>query len=165
MADKKKKKKQFLHQVKKKNILGSRSQILLPKYAFPAFNNTELKSLRQVITVGANSSRAVPTQLLKGDCHSDSAVCWPKLVKYLIENLISNVKLPLEHQEQIWIVFFQVRSVFSNFSKMRTRNLKNLALFFQVAILFHPTHPQPRMNDASFFAFVGLLLTKLNHYF
>ena len=52
-----------------------------------------------------------------------------------------------------------------NFSRILTRNLKKWANFFQVAIRFHPGHPQPKMINTSFCALVGLLLTKLNHYF
>ena len=37
---------------------------------------------------------------LKGHCHGDFAVCWSKLLKYLIKNLISNMKLSLEHREE-----------------------------------------------------------------
>ena len=41
--------------------------------------------------------------------------------------------------------------------------LEKVCQLFQVAIHFHPGHPQPKMNDTSFCALVGLLLTKLNH--
>ena len=37
--------------------------------------------------------------------------------------------------------------------------------FFQVAVLFHPGHPQPKTIETSFRALLGLLLTKLYHYF
>ena len=37
--------------------------------------------------------------------------------------------------------------------------------FFQVAIHFHPSYPQPKMITTSFCALVGFLLAKLNHYF
>ena len=37
--------------------------------------------------------------------------------------------------------------------------------FFQVVIQFHPSHQQPNIIDTRFCALVGLLLTKLNHYF
>ena len=43
--------------------------------------------------------------------------------------------------------------------------LKKIGQFFQVAIHFHPGHLQIKINDTSFCAPVGLLLTKLNHYF
>ena len=47
------------------------------------------------------------------------------------------------------------------------RHLENTQVgqFFQVAIHFHPSHPQPNIIDNSFCALVGLLITKLNHYF
>ena len=38
-------------------------------------------------------------------------------------------------------------------------------LFFQVAIHFHPSHPQQKIINSSFCALLGLLLTKLNYYF
>ena len=44
------------------------------------------------------------------------------------------------------------------------RNLKKLANFFQVAIHFHPSHMQTKMNNTTLFALAGLFLTKLNHY-
>ena len=47
---------------------------------------------------------------------------------------------------------------FSPFSKIHRKNLK-------VAIHFHPSHPQPNIMNSSFCVLVGLLLTKLNHYF
>ena len=37
--------------------------------------------------------------------------------------------------------------------------------FFQVAIHFHPSHPQSKVTNTSFCALLGLLLTKRNHYF
>ena len=59
-------------------------------------------------------------------------------------------------------VFLQGRTnhnkFFSAFSKIHRENLK-------VAIHFHPSHPQPNIMNSSFCALVGLLLTKLNHYF
>ena len=48
---------------------------------------------------------------------------------------------------------------FSDFSRIHTI-LKKL-----VAIHFHPSHLQPNIINTSFCAQVGLLLTKLNHYF
>ena len=46
------------------------------------------------------------------------------------------------------------------------KNLKKVAMqFFQVAIHFHPSHPQPNIINTSFCTLVGLLLTTLNHYF
>ena len=48
------------------------------------------------------------------------------------------------------------------------RNLKTLHGHsdpFQFAIHFHPSHPQPKMNDISFCTLVGLLSTKLGRYF
>ena len=47
---------------------------------------------------------------------------------------------------------------FSDFSKIHRKNLK-------VAIHFHSSHQQPNIMNSSFCALVGLLLTKLNHYF
>ena len=59
----------------------------------------------------------------------------------------------------------KLESLFSNFSKIDRRNLKKIDQLFQVAIHFHPNHPQTKMIDTSFCALVWLFLTKLNHYF
>ena len=37
---------------------------------------------------------------LKGHCHGDISVCWPKKLKYLTKNLFFNVKLLLEQGEK-----------------------------------------------------------------
>ena len=61
--------------------------------------------------------------------------------------------------------FFRARVNYNHFSKIHEEELEKTGQFFQVAIHFHPSHPQINMNDTSFCALVGLLLMKLNHYF
>ena len=52
-----------------------------------------------------------------------------------------------------------------NKQKNTQEELEKLGQFsFQIAIHFHPIHPQPRINDSSFCVLVGLLLTKVRHY-
>ena len=57
----------------------------------------------------------------------------------------------------------------SEFTLTRPHNtqeeLEKTGQFFQVAINFHPSHPQPKIINTSFCALLGLLSTKLNHYF
>ena len=54
--------------------------------------------------------------------------------------------------------------ILRDFSKIHKKNLKKLE-FFSVARHFHPSHRQPNIISTYFCAIVGLLLTKLNHYF
>ena len=61
--------------------------------------------------------------------------------------------------------FLQIRSVFSNFSKICRKNFKkNGHFFFKISTHFYPIHSQQNMNDASIYALVQLLLTKLDHF-
>ena len=101
---------------------------------------------------------------MKGHCHDDFAVFWSKLLRYLTKNVFADMKLLLEHREENIKGFLQGRTNYDQFlatSLKYTRRTK----FFQVAIHFHPSHPQPNIIYTSFCALVGLLLTKLNHYF
>ena len=80
----------------------------------------------------------------------------------------SNMEFLLEHREGNIKGFFRGRTNFKQFlrtSLQYTRELENIGQFFQVAIHFHPSHPQPKIINTSFCALLGLLLTKLNHYF
>ena len=80
------------------------------------------------------------------------------------------MKLLLLHQKEKIKIFSQeeqpIKSVFSDieFSKIHRKNMTKL-VFFQVAIHFHPSHPSCTHSYCSFCALVGLLLTKLDHYF
>ena len=53
---------------------------------------------------------------------------------------------------------------FWQFFQNTQKELGKIGQFFQVAIHFHPSHPQPKVDETSFCALVGLLLTKLKHY-
>ena len=59
----------------------------------------------------------------------------------------------------------KVESLSGNFLQNSQEELQEIGQLFQVAIRFHPCHPQAKMIDTSFCALVGLFLTKLNHYF
>ena len=59
----------------------------------------------------------------------------------------------------------KLESLISNFLPNSQEELERIGQLFQVAIRFHPSHPQAKMIDTSFCALVGLFLTKLNHYF
>ena len=93
---------------------------------------------------------------LKGHAHGDFAVFWSKLLKYFPKNLFCFMKLPLPHREE---------NIKTNHSRFLATSLKFTGQCFQAAIHFHPSHPQPNIINISFCALVGLLLTKLNHYF
>ena len=95
------------------------------------------------------------------------AVCWSRLLKYLTKNLFSNMKSLLEHREENMKWFLRARVNYNKFLAIffKIRELGKTGQFFQVSIHFHPNNLQPRMNDTSFCALVGLLLTNLNHYF
>ena len=95
---------------------------------------------------------------LKGHCHSDFPVCWSKLLKNLITNLFSDIKLLLGHQEKNMKWFLWTRINYNRFS----------AIFSEI---HRRNNPFPSWLSTakdewtSFCALVGLLLTKLNHYF
>ena len=79
-----------------------------------------------------------------------------------------NLKLLLQHQEENNKVFLLGRTNCGQFlatSPKYTRITQKVGQFCQVAIHFHPSHPQPNIINTSFCALVGSLLTKLNHYF
>ena len=107
---------------------------------------------------------------LKWRCHGDFAVVWSKLLKYLTKNLFCKMKLFLQHREENIKVFLLGRtnhnqSLVTSLNYTCSKNLKKIGSFFQVAIHFHPGHPQPNIIKSSFCALVALLLTKLCHYF
>ena len=105
---------------------------------------------------------------LLGHCHGDFAAFWSKLLKYFRKNLFFNMKLLLQHREENINVFLLRRTNQNQFVatslKYTGRTWKNWPTF-QVKIHFHPSHPQPNIINSSFCALVGLLLTKLKHYF
>ena len=105
----------------------------------------------------------------KGHCHGDFATFSWKWLKYSTKNLFSNMKLLLEHREgnikgdlsgeeqsisSFWWLLYNTQ-----------KELEKIAQSFQVVIHFHPSHAQPKIINTSFCALLGLLLTKLNHYF
>ena len=55
--------------------------------------------------------------------------------------------------------------VFSDFSKIDRRNLKQMAIFFSSYNHFRPSHLQTKTITSSFCALVGFLFTKWNPYF
>ena len=79
------------------------------------------------------------------------------------------MKLLLQHREENIKVFLQGRT---NYNQLLATSLKGtqeelekVGQFFQVTIHFNPSHPQLNIINISYFALVGLLLTKLNHCF
>ena len=74
------------------------------------------------------------------------------------------MKLLLERREENIKVFSQGRTSYKQFYATSPQYTYTSGQFFQVVIHFHPSHPQPNIIDTIFCALVGLLLTKLNHY-
>ena len=74
-----------------------------------------------------------------------------------------------EHQEENAKWFRRGRinynRVLTCFSKIHRKNLKKLAIFFKITIHFHPSHPWSNIINSTFSVFVGLVLTKIKHYF
>ena len=62
-----------------------------------------------------------------------------------------------EHLKEGMILFAdrnQTKAININFLTKLGNNLKSLALIFQVAIHFHPSHPEPKMLVNSFSALI-----------
>ena len=73
---------------------------------------------------------------------------------------IYNIKSLLQHwEENIKVFFFPGRT---NCNQLFSQTSPKLT---ELQSTFHPSHPQPNIINTSFCAVVGLLLTKLNHYF
>ena len=72
----------------------------------------------------------------------------------------ANMKLLLEHREENIRGFLQGRTNYNQFLVTCLKYTRRT-----VAIHFHSSHPQPSLINTSFCPLVGLLLTKLNHYF
>ena len=78
------------------------------------------------------------------------------------------MKSLLQHREENIKVFLLERT---NYNKFLVISLKYTGItstngqFSQVAIHFHPSHPQRNMINDSFCALAGILLTNLKHYF
>ena len=78
------------------------------------------------------------------------------------------MKLLLERREEISKGFIRERTNYKQFlpASLNTQEEhEKIGRCFQAAILFHPSHPQSNIINASFCALVRLLLTKLRHYF
>ena len=79
------------------------------------------------------------------------------------------MKLLLQHWEENIKVFLRGRTNYNQFLatslKGTQEELEKVGQIFQVTIHFNPSHLQLNIINISFFALVGLLLTKPNHYF
>ena len=75
----------------------------------------------------------------------------------------------LQHWEENIEVFLRERTsdnqLLATSLKGTQEEFGKVGQLFQVTIHFHPSHLQPNIINTSFCALVGLLLTKLNHYF
>ena len=89
--------------------------------------------------------------MLGGPIHGDFAVFWSKLLKYLTKNLFANMKLLLEHREEIFKGFLQGRTNYNQFLSTSLKYTGRTCLTIRSQTLFC--------------ALAGLLLKKLNHYF
>ena len=106
---------------------------------------------------------------LKGHRHGDFAMFSSNWLKYLPKNLFLNMKFLLELREGNIKGFVRGRKNYKQFLTTSLQytggTLKKSGQFSQVAIHFHPSHPQPKIINIFFCALLGFLLTKLNHYF
>ena len=60
-----------------------------------------------IIKLSSFESSPESFSFLMGQCRGDFDVCWPKMLKYLTENLLYNTKSLLEHRKaNMKIMFF-----------------------------------------------------------
>ena len=107
------------------------------------------------------------TIVSKGHCHGYFALFLSKLLNFFTKNLFSNMKLLLQHWEgnmkwflQGTINYSQFLEIFPKYSEGTWKNWP----IFSSCNPFPSSHPQPKINETSFIALVGLRSTKLNHY-
>ena len=88
-------------------------------------------------------------------------------MSYLTKNPFFNMKSLLQHWEENMEWFLPGRINYNQFLAIcpkLTGGFWKIGQFFQVTIHFRPSHLQTKMIDTSFYALVGLFLTKLNRW-
>ena len=105
---------------------------------------------------------------LKAHCHAIFCCVLVKMRQIVDKVPLFKHKITLRtSKKKITSDFFKEEQAIISFSAIFPRHFggtgKNWPIF-QVAIYFHPGHPQSKLTDTSFCALVEYLLTKLDHY-
>ena len=140
--------------IRKESCAKSRQKFISDWSLITSLHDVSKSSKMKTLSKAVNSST-------KGRCHGNFSLFWSKLLKYLTRYPFSNMILLSELQKEN-IKWFSLRRTnrdqffffFGDFSK--TYKLQT------ILILASRSHKKLTLV---FFVLVGLLLTKLNHYF